>query len=376
MRMHEYQAKEVFARYGIRVPRGSVASSAEEAAKIAEELGGRVVVKAQVLVGGRGKAGGVKKASSAEEAAKIAEELLGSRIKGHIVEKVLVEEQLEIEREMYVGFTIDRASRGIAAILSSVGGMDIEEIAAEHPEKIATLIVNPKWGLWDYHVRDLLRKSGVERELWREVGDIVKKLYRIMVEFDAELTEINPLALTPDGLVAADARLNVDDNALFRHPELEELRELTEENELEREAARAGLNYVQLEGDIGIMANGAGMAMATMDLIKLMGGKPANFLDVGGGASEEAIAKALEILLKSGVRAIYINIFGGITRCDEVARGIVRVLGKRRVDIPIVVRLAGTNEEEGRRILAESNLNLIVVSEMEEGAKKVVELAG
>ncbi len=376
MRLHEHQAKQIFARHGIRIPRGKIATTPEEAEKIAEKLGGRVVIKAQVLVGGRGKAGGVKKADSPEEARRVAEEVLGMSIKGHKVEKVLVEEQLEIEREMYVGFTIDRAAKGIAAILSSVGGMDIEEIAAKHPEKIARQTINPKWGMWDFNVRNLLAKAGVPRGLWKEMSSIVKKLYEVMMTYEAELTEINPLAVTKDGLIAADARLNIDDNVLYRHPELAELKEATEEDPLEREAASMGLNYVRLGGNIGIIANGAGMAMSTMDLIKLEGGEPANFLDVGGGASSEIVRRAVELLLKSGVAVIFINIFGGITRCDEVARGVVEALSDLKTDVPIVVRLAGTNEEEGRRILEESGLKLHVVETMEEGAKVAVELAG
>lgn len=365
----------LFEKHGIKIPRGRVARSPEEVEKIARELGGKVVIKAQVLVGGRGKAGGIKKAESPEEARNISSNLIGGKIKGHRVEKVLVEELLNIESEMYVGFTVDRVSKGIAAILSSVGGVDVEEIARSYPERIATQVIDPRWGLYDYNIRNLLTRSKIPRELWNEVSYITSKLYEIMVTYEAELVEINPLAVTKKGLIAADARMSVDDNALFRHQDLAKLSEFTEENELEREASKLGLNYVHIGGDVGIMANGAGMAMATMDLIKLMGGSPANFLDIGGGASKEEVKRAFEVLLKSNAKSIFVNIFGGITRCDDVAAGIVEVLKALDVKIPIVVRLAGTNEEEGRKILKESGLKLFIAKEMEEGAKLAVDLA-
>ncbi len=381
MRLHEYQAKAVFAKHGIRIPRGFLATNVDEVRKAAEELGGKVVLKSQVLVGGRGKAGGIKKANSVDEAVEIASKMFGMNLKGHMVRKIYVEEQLEINREMYVGFTIDRASKGIAAIMSSVGGMDIEEIAAKHPEKIATVTVNPKWGLWDYQIRELLKSSEMPKEYWKEVTRIVKALYNILINYEAELVEINPLVATPDGLYAADARLNIDDSALFRHKDLEELRDYTEADETERIAMEKGLNYVKLDGNIGVMANGAGMAMSTMDLIYLEGGKPANFLDIGGGASAEVVREAMGIILRDkNVRAVFINIFGGITRCDEVANGLVRAFSEMKIEVPVVIRLAGTNEEEGRRILEEfvkqSGMNLHIVETMEEGAKKAVELAG
>jgi len=376
MRLHEYQAKQIFSKHGIRVARGKLATSVEEVGEIAEELGGKVILKSQVLVGGRGKAGGIKKAYSVEEAVEKAKQMFGMVIKGHVVEKIYVEEMIDIKQEMYAGLTIDRASKGIAAILSSVGGMDIEEIAVSHPGKIAKVTVNPKWGLWGYQIRELLLNSEMPREYWREVTSILKTLYRIMVHYEAELVEINPLVATSDGLIAADARLNIDDSALFRHKELEELRDYTEADQMERIAMEKGLNYVKLDGSIGVVANGAGMAMATMDLIYLYGGKPANFLDIGGGASAEVVREAMNLIMSDkNVKAVFINIFGGITRCDEVARGLVEALGD--VEIPVVIRLAGTNEEEGRKIMeefAKDRQNIHIVETMEEGAEKAVSL--
>ncbi len=380
MRLHEYQAKQIFAKYGIKIPRGKLATNVEEVKRAAEELGGKVVLKSQILVGGRGKAGGIKLANSVDEAVEIAKGLFGKVIKGHRVEKIYVEEQLNIKKEMYVGLTLDRAEKGIALIVSSVGGMDIEEIAAEHPEKIARVTINPLYGLFDYQIREVLYKSGMPKELHKELTAIIKSLYKILVDHEAELTEINPLVLTDRGLYAADARLNVDDNALYRHPELKEMRDYTEVDQIERIAEEKGLNYVKLDGNIGVIANGAGMSMSTMDLIYLEGGKPANFLDIGGGASSEVVKEAIKtILMDKNVKVIFMNIFGGITRCDEVARGLVKAFQEIEVPVPIVLRLAGTNEEEGRKIiedfLEKEKKNIIVVETMEEGAKKAVELA-
>ena len=381
MRLHEYQAKKVFSEHGIRIPKGKLATNIEEVRKIAEELGGKVVLKSQVLVGGRGKAGGIKKVNSVDEAVEIASNLFGKTIKGHLVSKIYVEEQLDIEREMYVGLTIDRVSKGIAAILSSVGGMDIEEIAVKHPDKIAKVSINPKWGLWDYQIRQLLYDSAMPREYWKEVTRIIKILYSIMLKYEAELTEINPLVVTKDGLFAADARLNIDDSALYRHKELETLRDYTEVDQLEKMATEKGLNYVKLDGNIGVIANGAGMSMSTMDLIYLEGGKPANFLDIGGGASAEVVKEAMGIILKDeNVRVVFINIFGGITRCDQVAEGLIKAFKEMKINVPIVLRLSGTNEEEGRAMMEEfikeSDVNIHLVETMEEGAKKAVELVG
>lgn len=377
MRLHEYQAKQIFSKYGIKIARGELAENVEDVRNIAEKLGGKVILKSQILVGGRGKAGGIRKALSVEEAVEEAKKMFGSIIKGHVVEKIYIEEMLDIEREMYVGFTIDRANKGIAAIMSSVGGMDIEEIAVKHPEKIAKVTVNPKWGLWDYQIRYMMLKSGMPKEYWREVTTIVKTLYRILVHHEAELVEINPLVATPNGLVAADARLNIDDSSLFRHKDLESLRDYTEADQTERIAMEKGLNYVKLDGNIGVLANGAGMAMATMDLIYLEGGKPANFLDIGGGASSEAVKEAMNLILEDkNVRTVFINIFGGITRCDDVAKGLTEALSG--INVPVVVRLSGTNEEEGRKIMMEFAKevgNIYIVETMEEGARKAVEIA-
>ncbi len=381
MRLHEHQAKQIFAKHGIRIPRGEIATTPEEAAKIAEKLGGRVVVKAQVLIGGRGKAGGVKKANSPEEAKKVASQILGMSIKGHKVEKVLVEEQLEIEREYYVGYVVDKSRRLPAIIFSRMGGMDIEEIAARHPEAIHRIYFDPLWGLKDYEVRKALFKAGFSGEEFRQMFDIIKKLAEIAFAYEAELTEINPLVVTKDGFVAADARLNIDDNALYRHPELAELREATEEDPLEREARLKGINYVRIGGSIGVIANGAGLAMATMDMINLMGGKPANFLDTGGGLADPERMKncLLHVLKDPNVKVVFINIFAEITRCEKVAEGIILALEEGR-KVPLVVKLVGTNEEIGREMLEryarESGAEIHFVFSIEEGARKAVELAG
>ncbi len=381
MKLHEYQAKQFFAKHGIPIPRGKLATTPEEVEQAARELGGRVVLKSQILVGGRGKAGAIRLANSPEEARRVAEELFGRVFKGHVVKKIYVEEQLDIAREMYVGYVLDRAKKGFTLIVSSVGGMEIEEIAARHPDKISKTTIDPVYGLWDFQVRNALYKASMPNEYFKEVFRIAKKLYEILTTYEAELTEINPLVVTGEGkIVAADARLNIDDNALFRHKDLEQLRDYTEEDQLERIAVERGLNYVKLDGNIGVIANGAGMSMATMDLIYIMGGKPANFLDVGGGASSEVVKKAIEtILMDKNVKVIFINIFGGITRCDEVARGIVKALSEMEIGVPIVIRLAGTNEEEGRKILEdfirETGIKLHIAKTMEEGARIAVELA-
>ncbi len=380
MKLHEYQAKEVFSRHGIKIPRGKIATTPEEVRKIVEELG-EVVLKSQVLVGGRGKAGGILKADSVEDAVEKSETLFGKDIKGNIVKKILVEEKLDIAREMYVGVTLDRTKKGVAVILSSVGGMDIEEIAIKHPDKIGKITINPLWGLWDYQIRELLYESGMPGEYFKKVFSIIRTLYNIFTQYEAELTEINPLVVTSDGeVIAADGRLNIDDNALYRQKEFAEKKDFTG-SELEREAESKGINYVKLDGNIGVIANGAGMSMSTMDLIYLEGGKPANFLDIGGGASSELVKTSIELILNDpGVKVIFINIFGGITRCDQVAEGLIKAFSEIDVDVPVVLRLAGTNEQEGRKMISEflerTSKNLIMVETMEEGAKKAVELAG
>jgi succinyl-CoA synthetase beta subunit len=381
MRLHEYQAKQIFSKHGIKIPKGKIAETPEEARKAAEELGGKVVVKAQVLVGGRGKAGGIKKASSPDEAEKFASHLLGSLIRGHKVERVLVEEAIDIKKEYYLGYVVDKSRRMSAVIFSRVGGMDIEEIAAKHPEAIHRIYFDPLWGLQDYQIRKELFKSGFSGDEFREMFKLIKTLVDVAYTYEAELTEINPLAVTDDGFVAADARLNVDDNALFRHPEIEGLRDATEVDELEREARFKGLNYVRIGGEIGIIANGAGLAMTTMDIINLMGGKPANFLDTGGGlADPEKMKKCLLHVLKDeNVRTVFVNIFAEITRCEKVAEGIILALNESDRRVPLVIKLVGTNEEMGKSMLKEyaeeKDAPIYFVETIEDGAKKAVELA-
>ncbi len=381
MKLYEYQAKQIFSKHGIRIPNGRIAYSPEEVGEVAREIGSEeVVLKSQVLVGGRGKAGGIV-ISNAGEAAFKSRELFGKDIKGFKVEKILVEEKLDIVKEMYVGITLDRERKGVVILVSSVGGMDIEEIAAKFPDKIGRKTVNPVWGLWDYQVRELLYEAGIPKEYFKDVFGVIKKLYGIFTRYEAELTEINPLVITSDGkLYAADGRLNVDDNSIYRQKEMAELKELTG-SELEIAAESKGINYVKLDGNIGVIANGAGMSMATMDLIYLVGGKPANFLDIGGGASSDLVKSSMELIIRDpNVKVVFVNIFGGITRCDLVAEGLVKAFSEIDMDIPVVLRLAGTNEEEGRKIIENymrKNPNkLVLVRTMEEGAKKAVELGG
>lgn len=372
MKIHEHQAKEILARHGIAVPRGSVATSPQEAEAIARDLGGPVVVKAQVLVGGRGKAGGVKLAAGPAEAARVAERILGMDIKGITVKKVLVAEAADIAKEIYLGVVVDRASRKVVVMASAEGGVDIEEVARTSPEKIVKVGVNPFLGLCDYQAREIAFAIGLEARLVGDFVRIAKGLYSAFINSDASLAEINPLIVTTSGnLLAIDAKIVVDDNALFRRKDLAALRDPDEEAPLEREARESGISYVKLDGEIGCMVNGAGLAMATMDVIKLYGGSPANFLDIGGGARADTVEAALRILLSDpNVKAVLFNIFGGITRCDEVARGIVAAMGKMNRQIPMVVRLVGTNEEEGRAILAQANLT--TAATMDEAAQKVV----
>jgi len=375
LKLHEYQAREIFARYGVPLPRGELAYTSQEAYEIASRLGVPVMVKAQVLLGGRGKAGGVKSASNPQAAREMASQILEMSIKGLAVEKVLVVEAVEIEKELYLGVVVDRALCAPVMIASSEGGVEIEEVARVMPERLAKITVDPFLSLRDYQARQLALEIGLGKETVAEWIAIAQGLYRAFVECDASLAEINPLALTREGrLVAIDTKMVLDDNALFRHGDLEALRDLTEEELREREARGQGLSYVKLEGEIGCLVNGAGLAMATMDVIKLYGGEPANFLDVGGGARAEQVAVALRILLSDEkVKAVLINIFGGITRCDEVARGILEALRQVRVEVPTVVRLAGTNEKEGRRLLAHADIE--TVSTLIEAAQRAVEVA-
>ena len=376
MKIHEYQAKQLMAKYGIPVPPGEVASTADEAAEAARRIGGRVVIKAQVHVGGRGKAGGIRLAETPEEARTVASEILGRPLKGLRVDRVLVESALDIDKELYLGIVLDRAARRHAVMVSAVGGVDIEEVARETPEKIAKTWIDPTLGLTNYQVRNLLIDAGFERALWADVSKVLFALYECYTSSDAVLAEINPLVVTKQGsVVAADAKVNIDDNALFRQPELAALREAAEENPLEIEAFKRGLQYVHLGGNIGIIGNGAGLVMATIDEVKREGGSPANFLDIGGGAKADLVANALElVLMDPQVKGVLFNVFGGITRCDEVANGILEAVRRVKVDVPIVVRLTGTNEAEGRAILV--NTPLIPAETMQEAARKIVELVG
>lgn len=375
MKLHEYQTKHIFARYNIPVPKGRVAATACEAKQIAEELGGRVVVKAQVLVGGRGKAGGIRLAKSPKEVEDIATLILGMDIKGLPVRKVLVDEAVGIATEIYVGIVNDRITRQPVIMASAAGGMDIEEVAAKSPEKITRIPIDPLVGLRDYQARDLAVSIDIPRELWRTFMEIARGLWKVFVDFDATLAEINPLVITTDQrLLALDGKMVVDDNSLYRHPDLSEIRDLDSEAPSEIEARKYGLTFIELSGEIGCMVNGAGLAMATMDIIKLYGGSPANFLDIGGGAGAEKVAAALRIILaEPQVKAVLVNIFGGITRCDEVARGLLTAISEVKPNIPVIVRLVGTNAEEGRKILEKSNL--ITAETLVEAAQKSIQAA-
>jgi len=372
MNLHEYQSKQIFARFNIPIPRGKVAVNSIEAKHIAEELGGRVVVKSQVLVGGRGKAGGIRLARTPEEAEELATLILGMEIKGLPVRKVLIDEAVNIEKEIYLGITNDRSARCPVMMSSAEGGVDIEEIARRSPEKIVKVHIDPLIGLRDYQARDIAVAIDLPREHWKTFMSIAEGLWRVYTAHDATLVEINPLVITTDKrLLALDGKMSVDDNALFRHPDLVEMRDLDVEAPAEVEARKYGLSYIKLDGEIGCMVNGAGLAMATMDIIKLHGGEPANFLDIGGGAGADKVAAALRIILSDpGVKVVLINIFGGITRCDEVARGILSAIGEVKPRVPMVVRLVGTNAEEGRRMLADARM--LTAETLVEAASKAV----
>ncbi|MBX5491286.1 MAG: ADP-forming succinate--CoA ligase subunit beta [Chloroflexi bacterium] len=375
MKLHEYQAKEVFARFGIPTPRGRAVSSGPEAEAAAAELG-RCVVKAQVHVGGRGKAGGVKLADSPAAAREAAESLLGKPLKGLIVKRVLVEEALPIAQEYYLAVIVDRHSKRPVMMASALGGVDIEEVAAATPEKIAKLVIDPAYGPWDFELRQLCVDAGFAPAVLRPIQAIAEKLYQVFTASDAMLAEINPLVVTADGrVIAADAKFDVDDNALYRQPAFAALKEESEEDPIEAEAHRQGLGaYVRLGGDIGILGNGAGLVMTTLDLVTRAGGKPANFLDVGGGASAEHVRKALSIVLMDpNVKGVLFNIFGGITRGDDVARGILEAVRTMDVRVPMVVRMAGTRAEEGLKLLEGSDL--IPVANPSEAARQVIELS-
>ncbi len=375
MKLHEYQSKQLFARYGIPIPKGRVAATATEARQIAEELGGRVVIKSQVLVGGRGKAGGIRLAKSPKEAEEVATQILGMEIKGLPVRKVLVDEAASIQHEIYLGITNDRAARRPVVMASAAGGVEIEEVARTTPEKIIKVHIDPLLGLRDYQARDIALGIDLPRQHWKVFGEIARGLWKAYSENDATLAEINPLVITKEKqLVALDGKMLVDDNALFRHADLAEMRDLDEEAAAETEARKYGLSFIKLDGQIGCMVNGAGLAMTTMDIVKLFGGEPANFLDIGGGASAEKVAAALRIILSDkNVKAILFNIFGGITRCDEVAKGILTALGEVKPNIPMVVRLVGTNAEAGRQMLDKARM--ITANTLTDAAQKAVAAA-
>ncbi|MDX9993055.1 MAG: ADP-forming succinate--CoA ligase subunit beta [Anaerolineales bacterium] len=374
MKLHEYQSKQIFSKYGIPIPKGRVAATAVEAKHIAEELGGRVVIKAQVLVGGRGKAGGIKLAKNPDEAEQLATQILGMEIKGLPVRKVLVDEAASIDQEIYLGITNDRAARKPVIMASAAGGVDIEDVAATTPEKIIKVHIDPLLGIKDYQTRDIASGIDLPRQYWKSFSEIVRGLWHAYSEKDATLAEINPLVISKDKLVAVDGKMLIDDNAIFRHPDLNEMRDLDVEAPSEIEARKYGLTFIKLDGNIGCMVNGAGLAMATMDIIKLFGGEPANFLDIGGGASADKVAAAMRIILSDpSVKAILFNVFGGITRGDEVAKGILAAMKEVQPKVPMIIRLVGTNAEEGRRLLADAKM--ITAETLADAAQKAVQAA-
>jgi len=384
MKIHEYQAKELFKKYDVPVPQGSVAFTADEAVEVAGTLGGYpVVIKAQIHAGGRGKGGGVKLAQSQTEVADVAGQIIGMNLvthqtgaQGRPVRKVLVEQGLNIAQELYLSIIPDRETAKIVVMVSEAGGMDIEEVAAKTPEKIIKVGINPLQGIQAYHCREIAFGLNLSPAVMKPFVAMVKNLYRMFVEYDCSLLEINPLVITAEeSVIALDAKINFDDNALFRHKDILEYRDLDEEDPLEVEASKFNLNYINLDGNVGNMVNGAGLAMATMDLIKLAGAEPANFLDVGGGASAEMVENGFRIILSDpNVKGILINIFGGILRCDVLAEGVVQAAKKTGIKVPVVVRMEGTNIEEGRRILAESGLKLTTATDLKDAAAKVAEM--
>ena len=385
MKIHEYQAKELLRKYGIPVPDGGIARTGTEAFEIAQGLGGKAVVKAQIHAGGRGKGGGVKLVENPGEAEKVADGLIGAPLithqtgpEGKTVNQVLVEGPLAIERELYLGMVVDRASERIAVMVSTEGGVEIEKVAEEDPEKIIKEYAAPGPGLMPYQARKLAYSLGLTGRTASEAASFIFKLYRLFIDMDCSLVEVNPLVVTRDQtVVALDAKINFDDNALSRHPELSDLRDLSEEEPREIEASEYGLSYIKLDGSVGCMVNGAGLAMATMDIIKLAGGEPANFLDVGGGAKEESVTGAFRIILSDeNVRAVLVNIFGGIVRCDIVAQGVVNAARNLNVQVPVVVRLEGTNADEGLRLIEESGMSFITAKGLRDAAEKVVAAAG
>ncbi len=384
MKIHEYQAKELFRKYDVPVPQGGVAFTSDEAVQVAKTLGGYpVVIKAQIHAGGRGKGGGVKLAQSEQEVDSVAGQIIGMNLvthqtgaQGRPVKKVLVEQGLNIAKELYLSIIPDRETAKIVVMVSEAGGMDIEEVAANTPEKIIKVSINPLQGIQAYHCREVAFGLNLAPAVMKPFMAMVKNLYRMFVEYDCSLLEINPLVITAEEtVIALDAKINFDDNALFRHKDILEYRDLDEEDPLEVEASKFNLNYINLDGNVGNMVNGAGLAMATMDLIKLAGAEPANFLDVGGGASAEMVENGFKIILSDpNVKGILINIFGGILRCDVLAKGVVQAAQKTGINVPVVVRMEGTNIEEGRRILAESGLKLTTASDLKDAAAKVAEI--
>ncbi len=384
MKIHEYQAKAVIAKYGVPVPRGEVAFNADEAVAIAQRLGLPVVVKAQIHAGGRGKGGGVKVARTMEEVASLTSAMIGMKLvthqtgpEGKVVQRVLIEQGLQIARELYLGLVLDRAAERPVVMASPAGGMEIEKVAAETPHLIFKEHIHPTAGFEAYQAQKLAFALGLQGPAVKQAVKMMLALYEAYKATDASLIEINPLIVTADGnLLALDAKMNFDDNALYRHPDLRELRDVSEEDPLEVEASKFSLNYIRLDGTIGCMVNGAGLAMATMDIIKLAGGEPANFLDVGGGASADQIRNAFKILISDGnVKAVFINIFGGILRCDVLSEGVIAAVKELSVKVPIVIRMEGTNVDTGKRLLRESGLNFTTADAMDEGANKVVALA-
>jgi succinyl-CoA synthetase beta subunit len=382
MKVHEYQAKSILARYGVPIPRGEVTDNPDEAREIAKRLGGRAVVKAQIHAGGRGKGGGVKLAKDPDEAKELAKKILGMNLvtvqtgpAGKIVQKVLIEEALDIDRELYLSITLDRAKGLPSMMVSKSGGMEIEEVAAKDPTAIVREPLDPALGMFPFQARKLAFALGLSGESFKKGVAFMPALFRAYVDTDASLAEINPLLITKSGdVLALDAKMTFDDNAMFRHADIKAMRDLSEEDPLEVEASKFGLNYIKLEGTVGCMVNGAGLAMATMDLVKLAGGEPANFLDVGGGANEEQVKNAFRIILSDkNVRAVLINIFGGIMRCDIIANGVVAAVKEMGLSLPVVVRLEGTNVDQGKQILRDSGLKITPADGLADGAKKVVE---
>jgi succinyl-CoA synthetase beta subunit len=377
VKLHEYQSKRLFANFGVPIPAGDVASTPKEARHIAAKIGKPVVVKAQVLVGGRGKAGGIRVANAPDEAFQVAGQILGMEIKGLTVKKVLIDEASEIHKEIYLGMVIDRTARRVVMMASAEGGVEIEQVAKENPEAIIRVTIDPFFGLRGYQANQIALGIGLSREQLGAFGKIANGLYEAFRTYDATLAEINPLIVDGAGaLLAVDGKMLIDDNALFRHPDLEEMRDVDEETPSERSARLSGLSYVDLDGEIGCMVNGAGLAMTTMDLTKLFGGSPANFLDIGGGAQADKVAAALRLILADpNVKAVLFNIFGGITRCDEVAKGILAALEDVKPTVPLVARLVGTNEDEGREILEQSPFPLTTANTLADAARKAVAAA-